>query len=609
MFRWTQSRDEEARVSEVAPFADSQLPASEPFADLRRKFRSKLLRHTPSPDDFALESPPEGVRQIAYRSGDLELNAWYAVPETLRDQHPAVVYFHSGHAFGAADFQEAQIFLEAGFAVLTPMLRGENGNPGDFELWLGEVEDAANAIRWIADQPEIDANHIYAFGHSVGGGISAMLSLQSSDLPLRHSASCGGIYSAEVLQAWGSEHCPFDPEDELECRMRLLAPNIEWMARQHLAFVGVYDPLDLVSGNLQKGKLKRIRLLGDHFTSLQPAMREYVKVIHAEAFGAASTLLPGFQPIRWQSPSEADVQSFDSQSPVPEVWEVHTDPPPGKMEFYPWDIGQSIGVFFGKKAYTTTLSLDRNEQVFVDLESLCVVPRSEVEVPGTIVDEPWKWPLADQQPPAGSESWASPSDMTQQGIRRVARGQLRLTPGRNFVAGINSTPHSLVVWDAHSGAVAGRVRLPEPLGSKETRIELAELGISPDGHEIAALINGADSSMHLINWHLSHGRVTAMHTFKKYALLLTGSDRKSYNGSSEMRLGFLDAQRGWLLFKGSIFLDRQTGHVGLISNLKSRYVAWPGGRIIGVHRDRISGQETFGIFDAPNITESWPAAR
>ena len=201
------------------------------------------------------------------------------------------------------------------------------------------------------------------------------------------------------------------------------------------------------------------------------------------------------------------------------------------------------------------------------------------------------------------------TDMTLQGIRRVARGQLRFTPGRNFVAGINSTPHSLVVWDAHSGAVAGRVQLPEPLGSKEGRIELAELGISPDGYEIAALIDGTRSSMHLINWHLSNGRVTAMHTFRKYALLLTGVDRKSYHGSSEMRLNFLDAQRGWLLFKGSIFIDRRTGNVDLIGDTRSRFQAWPGGQLIGVRKDQISGEETFGIFDAPNITESWPPPR
>ena len=222
-----ESEYEQIRVSDVTTVADSKSPDSRPFADLRREFHSKLIRHAPSPDHFTLDVPPEGVREISYRSGELELKAWYAVPETPGDKHPAVVCFHSGHAFGAADFMEAQIFLEAGFAVLTPMLRGENGNPGNFELLLGEVEDAANAIRWIADQPEIDADHIYAFGHSIGGGIAAMLSLQDSDLPLKHSASCGGMYSADVFQAWGREHCPFDPTDEMECRMRLLGSNVK----------------------------------------------------------------------------------------------------------------------------------------------------------------------------------------------------------------------------------------------------------------------------------------------------------------------------------------------------------------------------------------------
>jgi dipeptidyl aminopeptidase/acylaminoacyl peptidase len=43
---------------------------------------------------------------------------------------------------------------------MTPTLRGENGNPGNFECFYGEVDDVIAAGRYLATLPYVDPKHI-----------------------------------------------------------------------------------------------------------------------------------------------------------------------------------------------------------------------------------------------------------------------------------------------------------------------------------------------------------------------------------------------------------------------------------------------------------------
>ena len=95
------------------------------------------------------------MREVTFRSGELQLKAW------LKDKgdgqkHPAIVFCHGGFAFGAGDFEDAAKFAEAGFVVLAPMLRGENGQAGEFQLFLGEVDDVLAAGKFVAILPSVD---------------------------------------------------------------------------------------------------------------------------------------------------------------------------------------------------------------------------------------------------------------------------------------------------------------------------------------------------------------------------------------------------------------------------------------------------------------------
>ncbi len=235
----------------------------------------------PSPQGYSDEEPPDGVQVIDYISGDMSLKAWLVIPERSSDKPiPGIVYIHGGFALGAGDLVDALPFRDAGFAVMTPMLRGENGNPGNFELLLGEVEDAAAAVRWLASQPYIDSKRLYAFGHSTGGAISALLALRT-DAPVVHTGSSGGLYPSGTFDGW-SDIVPFDLRRDDERSLRLLLGNQRWMQKPHIAFLGESDSLASSKKIAEKeavasgSKLAVEIVPGDHFSNLPTAIEKYI---------------------------------------------------------------------------------------------------------------------------------------------------------------------------------------------------------------------------------------------------------------------------------------------------------------------------------------------
>src|SRR5262249_44512173 len=106
-----------------------------------------------------------GITRTEYESAGRKLKAWVHSPKGSGPR-PALVYLHGGFAFGNDDMEECQPFVAAGFVVMCPSFRGENGNAGNFEMMFGEVDDAAAAVRWLAAQKTVDPKRIYVFGHS-----------------------------------------------------------------------------------------------------------------------------------------------------------------------------------------------------------------------------------------------------------------------------------------------------------------------------------------------------------------------------------------------------------------------------------------------------------
>ena len=171
---------------------------------------------------------------------------------------------------------------------MLPTLRGENGNPGDFEMWLSEVDDGVAAVNWLQRQRFVNPKRIYAFGHSAGGVISSMLSL-IKDVPIRHSGSCGGLYNAGHFFLL-KDRVPFDLNDPVERELRVLPGNIRWMQRPHFAYYGNKDNNVVRAVNSVRKEidgqpqplLHLQEVPGSHLDSLPPAIQEYISVIKAD---------------------------------------------------------------------------------------------------------------------------------------------------------------------------------------------------------------------------------------------------------------------------------------------------------------------------------------
>ncbi|MDL2322292.1 alpha/beta fold hydrolase, partial [Desulfosarcina sp. OttesenSCG-928-B08] len=268
---------------------DSEAKDARPYLEQRKEFQTNLSRKGPSPQDWENTPLPNHVREIHYQSGDLLLRGWVYIPNDEDTKpHPALLFCHGGFSADIWEIECGGPFLDAGYVVFLPVWRGENGNPGNFELMFGEVDDAVNALKWLSKQPFVDPDQIYMFGHSIGGGISAMVSLMD-DVPLRHCGSSGGLYDARTFHGWyrewGPNFCPFNPDDKTECRMRVLEGNLASMKRNHYAYIGTKDVWFHSTAKRMKKENKGIGRLfieevpGDHFESLEESVMRYFKVV------------------------------------------------------------------------------------------------------------------------------------------------------------------------------------------------------------------------------------------------------------------------------------------------------------------------------------------
>jgi dienelactone hydrolase len=196
---------------------------SEDYAVARSHFHTNLLQKGPAPfQECTPAKPPAGVTEIEYASGSLQLKAWISRP-AANDQpkSPAVLFLHGGFCFDLSTWEDSQPFRDAGFVVMTPVLRAENGQPGYYSQFYDEVEDVIAAAEYLRSQPFVDSSQLYIAGHSVGGTLTLLASMFYPHF--RAAASFSGSpdavgYTRHTVAIGGD--VPFDYKNPIELQLR-----------------------------------------------------------------------------------------------------------------------------------------------------------------------------------------------------------------------------------------------------------------------------------------------------------------------------------------------------------------------------------------------------
>jgi dipeptidyl aminopeptidase/acylaminoacyl peptidase len=210
----------------AAPATAAKIPAEPPlltgdYARERRRFRTHLLNKGPAPDKYEPLVAPSGADQIFYRSGyggELELVAWVSRYERTAKPKPAVLFLHGGNAIGQGHWLSVKPYIEAGYVVMIPSVRGENGQKGNFSGFYDEVSDVLAASERLRHLPGVDPHRLFLAGHSIGGTL-AMLAAMSSRR-FRAAAPISGNPDAFSFFDRYPQDIRFDDKNPREFQMR-----------------------------------------------------------------------------------------------------------------------------------------------------------------------------------------------------------------------------------------------------------------------------------------------------------------------------------------------------------------------------------------------------
>lgn len=226
-----------------APIVGTQ-PGDGQTADLmkaRAGFQTKITGQPNYKSDGPADQPPATIfKLVRYPSPAGELAAYLSPDPRDGKKHPAVVYAHggfggiSGMAFGRETFAPLR---DAGFVIFCPSWRGENDNPGRYEMFYGEIDDAVTAIAYLAKVPYVDPSRIYMIGHSTGGTITLLTAEATPQL--RAAFSFGG---AADLQRVDYGNTPFDHAIPQEVRLRSAVHFVKALKVPTFYFEGDLSP-------------------------------------------------------------------------------------------------------------------------------------------------------------------------------------------------------------------------------------------------------------------------------------------------------------------------------------------------------------------------------
>jgi dipeptidyl aminopeptidase/acylaminoacyl peptidase len=255
------------------------------YADLkeaRADFSTKLTREGPPPKIYEAGPLPSGAEEIWYESEGRKLMGWRSAEPTDGAKHPAVVFAHGGYFLKETAWEATHGFRDAGYVVLTPALRAENGNPGHFEGFWGEVDDLVAAGEYLASLSFVDPDRVYLSGHSVGGTLAMLGSMYPSRF--RAVAASGGCPDTGLFFSYLPAYAPFDRKDKEEIRLRSPIELTSYIQKPLHLFYGDTETVyaehakklcERAQKDKKECKLKIVK--GNHKTSVPRAVAEEIK--------------------------------------------------------------------------------------------------------------------------------------------------------------------------------------------------------------------------------------------------------------------------------------------------------------------------------------------
>jgi dienelactone hydrolase len=175
----------------------------------------------------------------------------------------------------------SQPFRDAGSIVMTPILRGENGQPGTFSMFYDELDDVIAAAEYLRNQPYVDRDHLFVTGHSVGGTMVMLAAMTYKHF--RAAASFSGSPDQVIFVKYApgiKDQVPFDPTDAKELEMRSPLAYAASFKCPIRIYYGSKEPhFDLTSkraaeiARAHKIDAQAIQVTGTHMSEVPEAMK------------------------------------------------------------------------------------------------------------------------------------------------------------------------------------------------------------------------------------------------------------------------------------------------------------------------------------------------
>ncbi len=261
---------------------------TEDYAQARKTFQTRLIRQGSAPQPWQPARLVPGADEVVYQSGNLRLKAWVSsAADGVNEKRPAVLFLHGGFAFGEDDWEQAEPFRDAGFVVMIPTLRGENGLPGAYSMFYNEVDDVLAAADVLAERPDVDPDRIFVAGHSVGGTLALLASMTRARF--RAAASFSGSPDQVAWARGQPQVVPFNPSDNREYQMRsplafpasFKCPVRIYYGSQEILFSGSSQKL---AEQAKKHNLdvEAVSVPGDHLSSVDAAMQQAIAFFRSQ---------------------------------------------------------------------------------------------------------------------------------------------------------------------------------------------------------------------------------------------------------------------------------------------------------------------------------------